>query len=274
MLKYPETRYNWIASLSYLLKHRKSNKALTVPKSVIVKSLVTAIEDATEYLRISTDTFFNYVVLWSEIEERLFHNNNRNSLTFYESWKGQGAHYNICANIVNQHLDEISFMAINNLINSDKTKTVIDYGCGTASLSISFVKEGLIKGKVLLLDVDNDVKDFILFRLYKHKLTQCLIWQDVSKFVPANTCDVLYCIDVLEHLENPTDVFVNSIHRMLKTNGLLYLKAPWRGQLTHLDAAANNFYLGGGRKFLSHNYKLIHRFAANDIACIYRKIKE
>ncbi len=275
MLGFPETKYNLIALLNHLFKYRRRNRALIDPKSLVAKSLVTAIEDAKDYLNISTDMFFEYASRWNNREEQLYYAAENGIGSFYESWRGESAHYNICANILNQHVDYINFKVIYNFMaNADGRRTTVDYGCGTASLTIAFALEGVIRGNIILLDVENDIKDFIRFRLKKHNLESSISWHDAISYSNKQLGDLLYCIDVLEHLENSSAIFMNRIHPLLKLDGLLYLKAPWRGQLTHIDAAADDFYFHGGRKFLTSHYKLINRLQAIDIAGIYKKIKE
>jgi hypothetical protein len=65
---------------------------------------------------------------------------------------------------------------------------------------------------------------------------------------------------------------MNKIHPLIKQGGMLYLKAPWRGQLTHIESAAIDFYRNGGRNFLREKYIIISRFQPIDIACLYKKI--
>ena len=242
---------------------------------MVLHSFVKAVEDAKEYLCITTDEFMDFAMAWTEKEKILFM--NRNSLnTFYENWKDDFARYNICANILNQHMDSVSFQLFYNYFSKYHfaKNTLIDYGCGTASLSLAFAIEKLVSTNIILLDVKNDINDFIKFRVAKHKLSDTVSLHDVLLFDEKGCCDGLYCIDVLEHLENSSEVFINRVHPMLRVGGIMYLKAPWRGQLTHIDEAADNFYLKGGRKLLGKKYDLVYRAGAMDIMGIYRKIAE
>jgi len=97
-------------------------------------------------------------------------------------------------------------------------------------------------------------------------------FQNLLDFFKPDSADGIICIDVLEHLENSSEVFINKIHPLLKVDGLIYLRAPWRGQLTHIDQAADNFYLKGGRSLLSEKYVEVYRTSSIDISCVYRKI--
>ena len=69
------------------------------------------------------------------------------------------------------------------------------------------------------------------------------------------------------------EIFINKIHPLLKIGGLIYLRAPWRGQLTHIDEAADNFYLSGGRRFLYEKYREVYRTSSIDISCVYKKVR-
>ncbi|SJZ67967.1 Methyltransferase domain-containing protein [Trichlorobacter thiogenes] len=260
------------ALLAYYLVHRSTINSLPSCNNIISKSLISSVNDVKDYLGISTDDFFNYAVEWSRQEEKLF-TNKSNISSFYESWSGDYTKYNICANVLNQHYDTINFRIIDKYFakSFDYSDTIIDFGCGTGTLSISFIIQELFKPNIIMLDVYNDVNKFVEFRINKHNIGTRSLFHEVTSFKKSHIASGLYCIDVLEHLENSSDIFINNIHPMLKINGLLYLKAPWRGQLTHIDEAANNFYLGGGRAFLLKKYRLVLRAGTSDIMCIFQK---
>lgn len=274
MFNYPERIYKYLAYFNYMLKYRNIINGLHEPREHLAKNLFIAIEDAKEYLGISTDDFFECANLWPKKEETLFLSRKGND-TFYKEWKGEYAKYNICANILNQFNDTINFKTIYNYLPGilNNNSVVIDYGCGTATLSIALAIENIIKSKIILLDIDNDIKKFVLFRIDKHNLNRDISVHDVITFSENNICNALYCIDVLEHIEKSSDTLINKIHPMIKQNGILYLKAPWRGQLTHIDSAAIDFYFNGGRHFLREKYTLLSRVQPIDIACLYKKTR-
>jgi 2-polyprenyl-3-methyl-5-hydroxy-6-metoxy-1,4-benzoquinol methylase len=195
-----------MAYISYMLKYRNIINRLHEPWEQLAKNLYIAIEDAKEYLGISTDEFFEYANLWPNKEETLFLSKKNND-AFYKEWKGDYAKYNICANILNQFNDTINFKAIYNYLPGtlNNNSVVIDYGCGTATLSISLAIENIIKSKILLLDIDNEIKQFVLFRIDKHKLNRNIFVHDVMTFSENNICNALYCIDVLEHINHSSD---------------------------------------------------------------------
>jgi 2-polyprenyl-3-methyl-5-hydroxy-6-metoxy-1,4-benzoquinol methylase len=264
-----------LSMLDYALKYFQIKRELNCPDSLIAKSLYLSIEDAKEYLDINTDQFFQYANMWADVESKLFEEKD-SIAAFYENWKDDVSKFNICANILNQHLDVTSFKALYTYFAAEKIGkgTLIDYGCGTGTLSFAFAIENATASYFLLIDVDNDIKNFIQFRIKKHKLCDNVFFENANSFNKFNYASGLYCIDVLEHLENASNVLINKIHPCLKLGGLLYLKAPWGGHLTHLEEASNNFYCEGGRKLLRQKYKLVRRLKPLDIAGVYRKIKK
>lgn len=270
-----EKVYTLWSILEYSLGYVQTKKKVNCPVSLMAKSLFLSIEDAKEYLDINTDEFFQYADMWAKVESDLFSKKESVS-AFYQNWKDSVTKYNICANILNQHLDAISFKALSNFFTPEiiGNGILVDYGCGTGTLSFAFAIENVLSSHFLLLDVDNDVKDFIQFRIKKHNLSGTVFFDEVSSFDKVNYSSGLYCIDVLEHLEYPSNVFIKKIHPSLKLGGLLYLKVPWGGHITHLDDAINDFYNAGGRKLLSQKYKLVRRLKPLDIAGVYRKIKK
>ena len=106
----------------------------------------------------------------------------------------------------------------------------------------------------------------------------------ISQFIPINTLNPYFFGMLPETMHGGAKLSVHlpplkcvitylKIHPCLKLGGLLYLKVPWGGHITHLDDALNDFYSEGGRKLLSEKYKLLRRLKPLDIAGVYRKIK-
>lgn len=278
--KYPEDSFNEEAKLNYFHIHRDIKTNLykyhkSEIEDIINRNFEIALEDAKEYLGITTDDFYLYANEWYKKEEYLFVNKN-SVQDFYISWENDYAKYNICANVLNAFQDEVNFSTLYKYFyNNNEIKVITDYGCGTGSLSIAFCMSPSVqeKERIILLDVQNDVSNFVKYRIAKHNLSNKVVYKDVLTYVPEGKVDGLYCIDVLEHLENASEIFIDKISPMIKYNGLLYLKAPWRGQLTHIDEAPDNFYSQGGRDYLESNYQLIYRCLPIDIASVYKKIK-
>jgi len=272
MFKYPESKYYKLGRLKLFLQKIKFKLGIIdYPKDfrkMIFKSYSYALKDAEEYMDINIKQFYEYSAEWPTIEKKLFQKNNLSN--FYQSWNNKESYYNICCNIINQHIEISNF----NVIASHFTKEgkYIDYGCGTGSLSIGLFLENRLRGKLILLDVPNDVNKFVKYRIKKNHLEKCVQFSNVLNYFKPDSADGIICIDVLEHLENSSEIFINKIHPLLKVGSFIYLRAPWRGQLTHIDKAADNFYLKGGRSFLAEKYVEVYRSSSMDISCVYKKI--
>lgn len=274
MFNKSEDKHYFMAKIKFFLQKARNivlkQRRLHGDTNIIVlRSYSYAIQDAMKYMNIGLDDFYCYADKWNKHEMMLFEENDL--AAFYQSWNQEFAHYNICANIINQHREIVNFDTI--LKTFPKQGTYVDYGCGTAALSLGLFLGKTLSGNLLLLDVNNDVRRFVDYRIKKHELADSVKFHDVFAFQDHEICDGLICIDVLEHLENATEIFVKKIHPLVKMGGVIYLRAPWRGQLTHIDEAADDFYLNGGRKFLAEKYIEVYRNSTIDISCVYKKIK-
>ena len=238
--------------------------------TIILKSYSYALRDAKEYINISIDQFYEYSAKWPTLEKELFIKKDLSS--FYQSWNNEAAYYNVCRNIINQLTEISNFEAIASYFT--KKGMYIDYGCGIGSLSLGLFLENKLKGTLVLLDVPNDINKFVEYRIEKNNLRKFVQFLNVSNYFESDSADGIICIDVLEHLQNSSEIFINKIHPLLKIGCLIYLRAPWRGQLTHIDQAANDFYLNGGRKFLYAKYREVYRTSSFDVSCVYKKVRK
>jgi len=273
MFKYPENKYNKLGFLKLILQKIKIKFGLIKKypedlRKIVFKSYSLALRDVKEYMNINIEQFYEYSNQWPKFEEKLFFKNDLSS--FYKSWNNKASYYNICCNVINQHIEIMNFQVIASYFKKDGL--YIDYGCGTASLSIGLFLENKLRGKLILLDVPNDVNKFVKYRIKKNHLEKWVNFLNVLDYFEPNNANGIICIDVLEHLENSSEIFINKIHPLLKVGSFIYLRAPWRGQLTHIDKAADNFYLKGGRSFLAEKYVEVYRSSSMDISCVYRKI--
>lgn len=71
---------------------------------------------------------------------------------------------------------------------------IVELGCGTADISGSFYKEGLVIGI--------DASESALETAKQRFSSMVTLNEDITK-APANECDVLILCEVLEHLEDP-----------------------------------------------------------------------
>ena len=272
----PEYKYNKLARLKFILGKILRKLGIEKPgidllenRTNILIQLVIAIEDAKKFYKISNSNFFDNLNSWGDLEKDLFQ--KANSLKeFYESWNSDAAIKNVCVNILNQ----LIWFENYNVCAEYTTKAdyIIDYGCGTGALSIGLALDKKIKNQLVLLDVPNDVSGFREFRIKEHSLKN-VKQENVYTFKSESKADLIICLDVLEHLENSSSIFMNQMCPLLKVGGYMILRAPWRGQMTHIDAAADDFYLNGGRKYLSQHFEEVNRFGTLDICCVYKKTK-
>jgi 2-polyprenyl-3-methyl-5-hydroxy-6-metoxy-1,4-benzoquinol methylase len=272
----PEYKYNQFARVKCLknlilrkLRIKQDGIDLLGNRTKIFIQLMVAIEDAMKFYSITKDEFFENISNWSSTEKEFFEKSS-NLKEFYESWNDAAAIENICANIFNQMIWFENYNVC--AAYAPKSDFIIDYGCGTGSLSFGLALDKKIKNKLVLLDVPNDISKFREYRINKHHLVN-VEQENIFNYRVEAKADLIICLDVLEHLENSSSVFENEMSPMLKVGGLMILKAPWRGQMTHIDEAADDFYLNNGRKFLSKNFKEVYRFGCQDISCVYQKIK-
>jgi len=272
----PEWKYNQISRMHFLfskilVKIRIKKKLINLSDNRIdsVLQLLRATDDIIEFFNINRREFYENIDMWEKTEKLLW----EKSVTlkeFYESWNSKASLQNACVNTINQliwfeNYNVCSYFA-------EKSNVIVDYGCGTGALSTALALNGKIKNQLIQLDVPNDINNFRKFRIQKYNFKN-IITENIFTFNKKSIADLVICFDVLEHIEESSEVFINSISTIIKTGGFLILRAPWRGQMTHIDKAADDFYLNGGRKFLSSNYKEVYRFGSLDICAVYQKIK-
>ncbi|MGV8130110.1 MAG: hypothetical protein ACP5NN_09495 [Methanolinea sp.] len=254
---------------SILFKRKMKSAGFFLHPNEYQKFITIAIWDALEYYGLELDTFWKNVENWMDYEKELWVK-SVTPLEFYTNWSGDFSVYNTCANIANQVLYTELYQIAAYFFS--KPGTYIDFGCGTATLSLGLKINKWINGELFLLDVPNDVQNFVKYRINKHNLNKNVKYFDVLNYKEDIPVEGLLCIDVLEHIENSSEIFIEKIAPMIKKEGYLIMRAPWRGQITHIDSAADNFYYGGGRKYLSKHFKEVLRFGTNDIACVYKKV--
>jgi 2-polyprenyl-3-methyl-5-hydroxy-6-metoxy-1,4-benzoquinol methylase len=246
---------------------RKNSPAENIGK--FLKDFAVAKDDAQEFLGIDEKEFWRLVEIWPVLEEKLFH--NRQDLEeFYRSWSGDFARANICANLFNQFLSADVYHAVGPHI--ARAQRVLDYGCGTASVTLAHALRSPTSTEFMLIELQEEIREFIGHRVAKHSPLQVQA-RDIHQIKDEQPFDLVMCIDVLEHLEKPSEVFINSLLPKVMVGGHLILRAPWRGQLTHIDAAPEDFYSHGGRKALSKYFIEIQRIGVNDVDAVYKRIR-
>lgn len=96
-----------------------------------------------------------------------------------------------------------------------KKSKILDAGCGEGYLSQRLLKIGL---DVYACDITTEV-----FAYKKIPFTSV----DLNKKLPYknNSFDIIVCLEVIEHLENPW-LLINEFHRVLRGDGILIISSP------------------------------------------------
>jgi hypothetical protein len=269
----PEDKFNQWARWKFHVRRLRSlvirTERVEQNPGAVLRHFSNAKNDVLEYFQISETQFWDLVLQWPKIEEELFLNKVGVD-EFYRSWSGENARANICANVFNQYLSQEIYHVAKKF--SSDAKTFLDFGCGTASLSLAIAGEARGACNFVLSDVQQEIRDFVDYRVKTHALLSVKT-VDIFKLDKQQSFDFVMCIDVLEHLENAAQVFCEELLPRVAVGGLLFLRAPWRGQLTHIDAAADNFYLEGGREALSRCFSEVFRVGPSDIDAVYRRVR-
>lgn len=172
---------------------------------------------------------------------------------FYRSWQGETGYLNIVANVRDQLRRIELFRAYDRLLPAHALRA-IDVGCGTAALTLQFAARF---DELLLVDVDNLSSAYVRFKLEREGLTTGVrqLEPEALAAVADSSAEVVCCIDVLEHLTNPSQVFREQLDRVLRPGGLLFLQAPWGGGVPeHLAEAPVDWARKGGRALLERRY--------------------
>lgn len=223
-----------------------------------------AVFDLLEFLEIDITEFQKLAEKWQEYVSDLFEKYDHKE--FYLAWIGDVGKSNLAANLNNQFLQ---FYVVNILEGlASQNFSLLDFGCGTAVITFGFRDQF---GEIDLVDLPNMVKDFILWRIQKNNCDN-VKWFEVGS-QPNRKYDIVYCFDVLEHLENPSEVFLKSIHNKIKHNGYLLIRAPWGGHPEHLPEAPIDWYLNGGSAVLKKKYKRLLRFDSLPTSGLFKKLR-
>mgnify|MGYP006081684079 CR=1 FL=1 len=95
--------------------------------------------------------------------------------------------------------------------NQGKEIEVLDYGCGVgANFS---VLQKLTKNKLSIFDTNKKLEKELVLKY------------NVKKMINSKKYDLIFCTDVLEHIENDKVAFVKIVNK-LKKNGILLITVP------------------------------------------------
>lgn len=174
---------------------------------------------------------------------------------FYLSWTQSAGAANIAANIIDQFSRPY---IIKELLNRDRDHTsLLDFGCGTAAVSLLWQKTVTPQATLYLADVNNLSRDFTAYFRAKNANIKIELSPLTLDNIPFESLDIILCIHVLEHIANPVEV-LKLLHSKLKKNGTILLEAPWGGHPEHIQEAIDDWKAENGDAFLRNNYKLEH----------------
>jgi 2-polyprenyl-3-methyl-5-hydroxy-6-metoxy-1,4-benzoquinol methylase len=101
---------------------------------------------------------------------------------------------------------------------------VLDFGAGTGNLAIILAACGL---NVHATELSALQRDFIRFRVAKHKLESLITVGDWWERLPASTFDAVIAVDVLEHLPECRRVLDEQLLPTLAPSGVLVENSPF-----------------------------------------------
>lgn len=133
-------------------------------------------------------------------------------------------YYEAVASVNQQNnLKEVLFFS--SLIDNNKILKILDLGCAEGKLSVELVKKG---HDVTASDISKNFLEKTLLLAEKNnvniKTKECDIENSVGNPF-GEEFDVIFLMDVLEHLKNPTQALIN-IRNFLKRDGLLIINTP------------------------------------------------
>lgn len=168
-------------------------------------------------------------------------------------------------NILGQFNEVFVYSFIIDYFKTEKIK-LMDYACGTATLSLSLIEKMNIE-KLDLFELDNYIGKYL-----KQNSDDTISYYNILEDEITEQYDAIMSIDVLEHLPNSSEALIK-MHKALKKGGILVLHAPFElDDPSHIPEAANDFFNNKGFEFLCENFKMIHdRNNEFLISAIYQK---
>lgn len=207
---------------------------------------------ACEYLRWTPEQFNHAVRAWPALSRTSFAQHAQSD-DFYRHWTGETGRMNICANIVDQfRRHDVCRIAQRLGQTSLRSARILDLGAGTGSVTFAFFPDATVD----YVDVPNEPANFLRWRLAQSGRTTHR-HLPVEQLAQVPMVDGCLCVDVLEHLPNPSDIFREQIHTRLAPGGQLILRAPWGGHPEHLPDAQRHWEQQGGAQLLATHYRLV-----------------
>ncbi len=210
---------------------------------------------------------------WPEYSARYFDVSSPH--TFYNAWVKEMGASNIGQNIFDQFSRPYILAGMNRYLGSGHTfsGTILDFGCGTGAIALSWQRKCARNANLLLADVDNLPREFVAWQceLYSHYAATLV---DVAlNTIDNGSLDCVLCVHVLEHLENPSAVFMH-IDKKKKKGGLCIIEAPWGRHPEHLEKAPIDWRTCGGKEVLKRKYICLRKMMPFiPLSGVYRKMK-
>ncbi len=109
-----------------------------------------------------------------------------------------------------------------NLVQKNKMKQVLDFGCGSGVLSYMLAQNGV--------EVTSCDLEFSPLRLVQEKISfpkgiKFMEGDIINQPLPDKSFDAIIALDVLEHIENLAD-YILLFQRLLKPNGVIIVSGP------------------------------------------------
>ncbi len=187
--------------------------------------------------------------------------------SFYEKWTGEIGASNIAANILDQFSRNYVFAALKMIFAQENTYSgsILDFGCGTAAVSVTWQRLFAPSSTLILADVNNLAREFLQFQQLRYPQYRLRLSSITLNEIPDSAVDIVLCIDVLEHLRFPSNTF-KTIAKKIKPAGYLIIQAPWLGHPEHLEEAPIDWENGGGKSLLEEKFLRIAQM--NPAVCL------
>jgi SAM-dependent methyltransferase len=229
-----------------------------------------AVTDACEFLGVTRPRFFELALAWPELGAALWERSTPE--TFYTGWTGDTGRAAVAANVMDQFTRQDVWGALSQVMPARGGWLFMDYGCGTGSASFPFLGHC---AQAVMVDVPNLNQEFLRWRLQRHGLDHVAVLSpDQAVELPLDTFDLVACVDVLEHLPEPTQVF-QRLDAWLRCGGLLIQRSPWAHDDEELgehlpEATADWHRSGGGAEQIGARYEALLPMA---FGAVYHKSK-
>lgn len=137
---------------------------------------------------------------------------------------------------------------------SINNKTILDIGCGAGLLTEAMAKKG---ARTTGIDAGNEVITVAQQHAADQPLTinyQCTSAEDFLQANPNTHFDIITCMELLEHVDNPNEL-LTTCWQLLKPGGLLFLSTINRTAKAFLFAIVGAEYLTRKLPIGTHHYQ-------------------